>query len=220
MEAFNRLHNVCVETESTIDSVAVSSQLRARSSAPRASLEAVAAAAVAAAHQQTAALIVVLTDAGLMGRLISKFQPMPPGGRVVRLRPLCGGVLTCARRGVLAVLLVCESDRVSRQAYLSRGLVPVVRTSPHLVPALKPQPTQAVHVSSKAAANDGNALVCLSACVWVTGGPAAPEGHRRRTAAVARAGENRGLLPARYAYGRHATPLAPLLGFVTPTPLW
>ena len=63
---------------------------------------AVAAAAVAAAQDQRAALLLVLTGAGLVGRLVTKYHPLCP------------------------VLLVCESERVARQAYLSRGLVPMV----------------------------------------------------------------------------------------------
>jgi pyruvate kinase len=62
----------------------------------------VACAAVAAAHEQGAKLIVVLTDGGLIARMVSKFQPVPP------------------------VLVVCESDRVCRQAYISRGVIPMV----------------------------------------------------------------------------------------------
>ena len=101
------MHEICLEGESIIDSKAISAQLRSEINAPLHSQEAVAVAAVAAAHDQQAVLIVVLTGAGLMGRLIAKYHPVPP------------------------VLLVCESDRVARQAYLSRGLAPMVRTFIH-----------------------------------------------------------------------------------------
>ena len=96
------MHELCLESESIIDSKAISARLRAEIDSPLHSQEAVAAAAVAAAHDQQAVLIVVLTGAGLMGRLVAKYHPVPP------------------------VLLVCESDRVARQAYLSRGLAPMV----------------------------------------------------------------------------------------------
>ena len=102
-QAINRLHELCLEGESIIDSKAISARLRSEINAPLHSQEAVAVAAVAAAHDQQAVLIVVLTGAGLMGRLIAKCHPVPP------------------------VLVVCESDRVARQAYLSRGLAPMVR---------------------------------------------------------------------------------------------
>lgn len=105
-QAINRIHEICLEGESIIDSKAISAQLRSEIDAPLHSQEAVAVAAVAAAHDQQAVLIVVLTGAGLMGRLIAKCHPVPP------------------------VLLVCESDRVARQAYLSRGLAPMVRAFP------------------------------------------------------------------------------------------
>ena len=101
-QAINRMHELCLESESVIDSKAISARLRAEIDSPLHSQEAVAAAAVAAAHDQQAVLIVVLTGAGLMGRLVAKYHPVPP------------------------VLLVCESDRVARQAYLSRGLAPMV----------------------------------------------------------------------------------------------
>ena len=103
-QVINRVHEICLEGESIIDSKAISARLRSEIDAPLYSQEAVAVAAVAAAHDQQAVLIVVLTGAGLMGRLIAKYHPVPP------------------------VLLVCESDRVARQAYLSRGLAPMVRT--------------------------------------------------------------------------------------------
>lgn len=103
-QAINRLHELCLEGESIIDSRAISARLRGDIDEPLHSQEAVAAAAVAAAHDQQAVLIVVLTGAGLMGRLVAKYHPVPP------------------------VLLVCESDRVARQAYLSRGLAPMVRS--------------------------------------------------------------------------------------------
>ena len=105
-QAINRLHELCLEGESIIDSRAISARLRGDIDEPLHSQEAVAAAAVAAAHDQQAVLIVVLTGAGLMGRLVAKYHPVPP------------------------VLLVCESDRVARQAYLSRGLAPMVRSGP------------------------------------------------------------------------------------------
>ena len=104
-QAINRLHELCLEGESIIDSKAISARLRREIDTPLYSQEAVAVAAVAAAHDQQAVLIVVLTGAGLMGRLVAKYHPVPP------------------------VLLVCESDRVARQAYLSRGLAPMVRSS-------------------------------------------------------------------------------------------
>lgn len=102
VEAVCRLHELCLESESVIDSKAIGERLRAEIGEPLLSAEAVAAAAVAAAQDQRAALLLVLTGAGLVGRLVTKYHPLCP------------------------VLLVCESERVARQAYLSRGLVPMV----------------------------------------------------------------------------------------------
>ena len=64
-------------------------------------------AAVAAAHEQEAALIIVVTHTGIAGRLVVKYRPKVP-----------------------VLLSVCESHRVCRQAYLCRGLIPMVCPPP------------------------------------------------------------------------------------------
>jgi pyruvate kinase len=101
--AVHWLHGCILEAEAVMDHWSSYKNLVRSTELPISAHEAVAAAAVAAAHEQRAALIIVVTTTGLAGRFVAKYRPNVP------------------------VLLVCESHRVCRQAYLSRGLVPMVR---------------------------------------------------------------------------------------------
>jgi pyruvate kinase len=162
-QAINRLHELCLEGESIIDSRAISARLRGDIDEPLHSQEAVAAAAVAAAHDQQAVLIVVLTGAGFMGRLVAKYHPVPP------------------------VLLVCESDRVARQAYLSRGLAPMVRAD-HGVQPLHPfRSLSLIYLSY---------LTRYSLMLLRAGVTNSQTWYRSSSAALTSAGQDSWLLPA------------------------
>eukprot|EP01051_Picozoa_sp_SAG22_P008288 SAG22_NODE_623_length_8459_cov_39.989474_2_plen_394_part_00 len=100
--AVHWLHGCIAEAETIVDHFGGYNLVKDATSLPLSPNEAVAAAAVSAAHDQEAALIIVVTYTGIAGRFVSKYRPKVP------------------------VLLVTESHRICRQAYLSRGLIPMV----------------------------------------------------------------------------------------------
>eukprot|EP01052_Picozoa_sp_SAG31_P010798 SAG31_NODE_600_length_13647_cov_3.894376_11_plen_398_part_00 len=100
--AVHWLHGCLTEAEAVFDHWEFYKMIHASTAQPLSPNETVASAAVATAHEQNAALIVVVTHTGVAARYVAKYRPKVP------------------------VLLVCESHRICRQAYLSRGLIPMI----------------------------------------------------------------------------------------------
>ena len=98
INAVNILSKCCAEAEKTIDYKKIFADLKLYSPAPYGTSEAVAAAAVASVIDLKLDMIIVITETGKMGRLISKYKPEVP-------------VLVCS-----------ENDYVVRQMLLQRGV--------------------------------------------------------------------------------------------------
>ena len=78
INAVNILSKCCAEAEKTIDYKKVYSDLKLYSPAPQGTAEAVASSAVASVNDLKLDLIVVITETGRMGRLVSKYKPEVP----------------------------------------------------------------------------------------------------------------------------------------------
>ena len=98
INAVNILSKCCAEAEKTIDYKKVFADLKLYSPAPYGTAEAVASSAVASVIDLKLDLVVVITENGRMGRLISKYKPEVP-------------ILVCS-----------EHDFVVRQMLLQRGV--------------------------------------------------------------------------------------------------
>lgn len=98
INAVNILSKCCAEAEKTIDYKKIFSDLKLYSPAPYGTAEAVAAAAVASVIDLKLDLIIVVTETGRMGRLVSKYKPEVP------------------------ILVASENDYVVRQMLMQRGI--------------------------------------------------------------------------------------------------
>lgn len=78
LTALSEIAKICCEAEKTIDHKSLYEDLRAFSSSPVPTAEAVACAAVGTVNELQVNLVIVLTESGKLGRLVAKYRPSVP----------------------------------------------------------------------------------------------------------------------------------------------